>query len=253
MIECALGVPVVQHDDGTRPGMHDLDIAYPDGRCGAVEATAAADAGSIELWNLLNSGGRWIVDDLAGGWTVSLHPHARARRLWKELPLFLSRLERLGVTEVRTRFRRGALEQVAGNLGIANASQGGTDFPGSIYITLQLPIERMGGFVADTGDALAMWLAEFLAEPRQLDVLSKLTGSGAEERHVFVFLPGFTTAPFSASDVLLRSDAPLPQEAPVLPAAVSHVWAVSFWASGDGMRWSPTGGWERFSKRKLQP
>lgn len=133
MIEYALGVPVVQHDDGTLPRMHDLDIAYSDGRRGAVEATAAADAASIELWNLMNSGGRWIVDNLAGGWAVSLHPHARAQRLWKELPLFLSRLEQLGVTEVRTRFRRGALEQVAGDLGIANASQGDTDFPGSIW------------------------------------------------------------------------------------------------------------------------
>ena len=120
---------MVQHDDGTVAGMHDLDIVYPDGRYGAVEANAAADAASIELWNLMNSGGRWIANGLAGGWTASLHPHARARRPWRELPLFLSRLERLGATEVRPRFRRGALEQAPEDLGIANACQGGTDFP----------------------------------------------------------------------------------------------------------------------------
>lgn len=248
MIERALGVPVVQHDDGSRSGMHDLDIVFPDGQYGAVEATAAADAASIELWNLMNGGGRWIEDSLAGGWMVSVHPHARACRLRQELPHLLGRLERLGVAELRTRRRGDGLEDVARDLGIANAGQSATGFPGSIYITLQLPTERMGGFAADTGDALAEWLGEFLVQPGQHDVLAKLANSGADERHALVFFPGFTTAPFSVSDLLMRSDAPLPLVSPVLPAEVSHVWAVSLWASGDGMRWSAEGGWARFTK-----
>ena len=97
MMERALRVPLLQHDDGSRPGMHDLDIVYSDGQYGAVEATAAADAASIELWNLMNGGGRWIEDKVAGGWMVSVQPHACARPLRQELPHFLARLERLGV------------------------------------------------------------------------------------------------------------------------------------------------------------
>ena len=49
----------VQHDDGFQPGMHDLEVTYPDKLSAAVEVTAAADAQSIELWNLVKGGDRW--------------------------------------------------------------------------------------------------------------------------------------------------------------------------------------------------
>lgn len=65
-----------------------------------------------------------------------------------------------------------------------------TDYPGSIYITLELPDDRTGGMVADTADAVAIWVDEFLRHPDQRDVLAKLTRSGAVERHAFVIVPG---------------------------------------------------------------
>jgi len=180
---------------------------------------------------------------------VALDPLiARARRIERELPDLLAQLEKLEIREVRPRRRRGALDDVASDLGIVSAGQSGTDFPGSIYITLQLAAERSGGFVADTGDALASWLGQFLNEPKQKDVRDKLASSGAPERHAFVYLPGFTTAPFSASDLLMRDGAPLPVEGPRLPDAVTHVWAVSTWSSGAGFRWSPEDGWAKFAK-----
>lgn len=39
-IAFALGVPVTQHDDGSQPGMHDLNIEYADRSPGAVEVTS---------------------------------------------------------------------------------------------------------------------------------------------------------------------------------------------------------------------
>lgn len=252
MMEGALGVPVVQHDDGSRARMHDLSIVYPDRRAAAVEATAAADAPSIELWNIMNSGDRWQIDIIQGGWWVSLDPLvARARRLGRELPDLLGQLEKMEVRELRpgrTRLTPGPFDARATELGIVSAGQSGTDFPGSVYITLDLPTERSGGFVADTGDALAIWIGDYLHEPETQDVRDKLRNSGADERHAFVYLPGFTTAPFSASDLLMRNGAPLPTIPPRLPAEVTHVWAVSTWASGDGFRWSPEGGWSKFGK-----
>ena len=62
--------------------------------------------------------------------------------------------------------------------------------------------------------------------------------SGAEERHLFVILPGFAEAPFGAADLLMRDDAPLPTIPPTLPPRVTHAWAMSTWNTGDGMRWS---------------
>lgn len=67
MISHALGIPVEQHDDGSRPGMHDLDIVHDDVTRAAVEVTAAADAASIELWNLMNGAHRrWQVGGVTG-------------------------------------------------------------------------------------------------------------------------------------------------------------------------------------------
>lgn len=250
MIRQALAVPVEQHDDGSQAGMYDLDILHNDQLPAAVEITAAADAAAIELWNLMNGDhGRWQVSGLRGGWMVTLDPKARANRLRRELPGLLIQLEHLEVREIRPRRRRtGPLDGLARELGITDASQSDTRYPGSIYITLQLPAERSGGFLADTGNALAAWVGDFLRDPDQRDVREKLVRSGASERHAFVLLPGFTAAPFSVSYLLMREGAPLPVERPQLPPEVTHVWAVSTWSTGVGFRWCPDGGWTMFDK-----
>jgi hypothetical protein len=124
-------------------------------------------------------------------------------------------------------------------LGVVGAEQSGTDFPGSIYVTLDLPAKRSGGMVAITGDPLAQWISSFLKDGGRRDVRQKLARSGADERHAFVVMPGFTTAPFIVTDLLMRDGASLPVEYPELPGEVTDVWAVSTWSSGDGFRWRP--------------
>jgi len=248
-VQSALGLLVCQHDDGSSPGMHDLDIRYADGTRGAVEVTAAADGDSIALWNLMNGGGgRWIAPELAGGWMVALLPTARAKRLRDELPALLSTLERQGVSELRTvSWRRPhPLEGRALDLGVAHAHQSGTDFPASIYITLELPDERTGGMVAATADAVPMWLEEFLRHAHQADVLAKLGRSGTVERHAFVIVPGLTTAPFAVTDPLTRDDVGVPTSDPDLPTEVTHVWVAGTWVGGRGIRWAPASGWTFF-------
>jgi hypothetical protein len=70
-VEAALpGVQVCQHDDGSRSSMYDLDLVRDGTPFAAMdmEVTAAADADSIELWNLVNgSDDRWIESNLIGG------------------------------------------------------------------------------------------------------------------------------------------------------------------------------------------
>lgn len=251
MITAALGHPVRQHDDGSRPGMHDLDIDLPDGTVAAVEVTAAADPASIELWNIVNGGDdRWIVPELAGGWMVSLLPSARAKRVKAELPDLLRQLEDAGDVRFGFGWREPGHPRLVAlkDLGAVSGSRGDTDFPGVIYLTIELPRERQGGFVSTEASAVGLWLADFLAHPQQADVLAKLARSGADDRHAFVILPGFTTAPFAVSDLLWREDGPLPSSPPVLPAEVTHVWLVSTWNIGTGLRWSPDGGWQHFTK-----
>jgi hypothetical protein len=110
------------------------------------------------------------------------------------------------------------------------------------------PLEQMGGISPSTGDPMARWLREWITDPPRADNLRKLAGSGAPERHLFAVVPGFNSGSFAVSDLLISPGAPLPTVPPVLPEEITHVWAASTWDSGDGVRWSPGAGWERFSK-----
>jgi hypothetical protein len=65
-------------------GMHDLTFVRAGGR-EAVEVTAAANSGAIQLWHFLESGERWISKQLQGGWSVEFAPYpgANVRRTSK--------------------------------------------------------------------------------------------------------------------------------------------------------------------------
>ncbi len=245
------GCSVEQHDDGSRPGMYDLKIVYPDGSTGAVEVTAAADAPRVDLWREVRKRAMLRQESsLAGGWLVRILPSARARELDRQLPGLLQELEREGRRVIwGARASGDQLEARAGRLGIAEAHQSATDRPGSIYVMPpEGPREQMGGYAPLSGDPLAVWLGEWLADPRRSDNVRKLLASGADERHVFVLVPGFTQAPFAVIDLLISPDAPMPVIPPALPGGIAHVWTMSNWDSGDGFRWSPKAGWTRFGK-----
>lgn len=241
---------VSRHDDGLLPGMFDLEINYPDGRRGAVEVTAAADAPAIELWNLVNGvDERWIDPHLVGGWFAVLTPSARAKRIKSELPRLLRELEAMGVREVRSSHRRvGPFEDSVADLGIEQLIQGGTDFPGSIYLTVEQDAERTGGWVPTSGDPLAEWLSQWLSHSNQEQNLSNLRMSHADEFHLFVLLPGFADAPFPVVDLLARDGAPVPAVDPVAPSPLTDIWCMSTWTSGAGMHWSTGNGWQLFEK-----
>jgi len=75
--------------------------------------------------------------------------------------------------------------------------------------------------VGDTGDPFAAWLSDWILEANRTDNLGKLERSEAQERHLFVLLPGFNTAPFIASELLMRStEPPVPTVPPTLPPEV---------------------------------
>lgn len=216
-----------------RDGMHDLDILVPGGSTAAVEVTAAADADSIQLWRLVNGRDeRWIVPTLRGGWMVALEPTARAKRLLNELPDLLNELERRDITTIPRSGRHetpGSFAGRARQLGIVSGNRSDTDFPGSIYLTIERAPERSGGIVDNSGSAVPIWVHDFLLDPHQADVLLKLERSRAQERHAFILIPGLSIAPFGVTDMLWRdhSDA-VPTRDPQLPPQVTHVWLMSF-------------------------
>jgi hypothetical protein len=254
MIEHTLDVPVRQHDDGSASGMHDLDIVHPAGPSGAVEVTSAADGESMAAWKQLNPRGeRWIEPTIKGGWIVTVLPSARTKRIKKELPELLRVLEGMGLDlpdedDDYLGRRRSTVSRYAEDLGVVRAHQSGTAFPGSIYIDLRRPIDRTGGWVADTGDALAEWIGSFLVHEDRRGDRDKLLRSGAPERHLFLLFPTLADAPFAVTDLLMRDNGPLPSIEPSLPDEVTHVWTIGGWSSGSGMRWAPDSGWSYFDK-----
>lgn len=149
-IEATLGLRVEQYDDGSLPGMHDLNIVDANGERAALEVTAAADPESIQLWKLVNGRGeRWIDPNLRGGWMLQLQPTARANRILRELPAFLKELEGNGIKEIPNRRSRqempDSIEGRARDLGIVGGDQSDTAFPGSIYLTIERSVSGTEG------------------------------------------------------------------------------------------------------------
>ena len=178
---------------------------------------------------------------------------AQARELDKHLPSLLRDLEQAGRRVIwGSRSSMDELSARAGNLRVIEAFQSPTDRPGSIYI---MPPEgspdQMGGFSPLTGDPLAEWLGEWLADPKRADNFHKLVTADVDERHIFVVIPSFASVPFAVSDLLAAPEAPLPVIRPDLPAGISHAWTMNIWDSGDGFRWSVAEGWRRFDKVPL--
>lgn len=254
IVAAALEADVVQFDDGTEDGMYDLAIRHGDGTEAAMEVTAAAEGASIALWKLVNGGDdRWIEERIAGGWMVSVQPTARAKRLLGELPALLQALEHEGIRELaRPRPYHGGHDAAAADLQIVRARQSTTEHPGSIYITIEPPVGRMSGFTERTSEDAAAWIGEFLGGDRTADVRRKLHRSGCAERHAFVFLPTFSTAPFAALNLAMGYGGD-PSHAPVLPSEITHVWLADMWATPTGHRWSRDLGWRTFDKLLHQP
>jgi hypothetical protein len=242
---------VQQHDDGSKPGMYDLKIVYPDGSTGAVEVTTAADAERVALWREVRK--RDLIrqePDLAGGWLVRVQRSARVRDLDRDLPPLLRELERDGRTVIRgVDSYAGSLEAKAARLGVIEARQSATDRKGSIYVMPpEGALEQTGGFAPLTGDPLAVWLGDWTNHPNRSDNVRKLRSAANVESHLFILVPGFTAAPFAVNDLLISPEAPIPIVPPALPAGVTDVWVMSTWDSGDGFRWSREKGWTRFAK-----
>jgi hypothetical protein len=111
-----------------------------------------------------SSGDRWS----------KLRPQARAKRLRRELPELLKSLDLQSVTEIRRPTRHAPRRPegvLAEALGVVYARQSGTDFPGSIYVTVHQPLDKMAGFVSESGEPLVEWIGTFLRAERQRDVL----------------------------------------------------------------------------------
>jgi hypothetical protein len=115
-------------------------------------------------------------------------------------------------------------------------------------VTIEQPPEKSGGSGGPNGNSLIDWFDEWVNDPRHADNLNKLDASRLPERHLFLIAPGFSTALFPVVNLLTAENPPTPSAPPGLPAQITHLWCVSTWALGKGIRWAPADGWQTFEK-----
>ncbi|HYA45460.1 MAG TPA: hypothetical protein VED59_07625 [Acidimicrobiales bacterium] len=248
-MSATLGVPVLQHDDGSHDSMYDLAITLEDGQLGAVEVTAAADPEGIQLTRILHRHELWVEPRLQSAWHVTVLPQARAKNLFARLPDLLEEVAASCSAFINIACFESSHDpwmRRACDLGLESVYRvDNTDHPGAIYISVDG--RALGGYVPLTGDPLADWLTTYLADDERKDVRRKLALARCHEQHVFVWLPIFHAATWEAFAVATTKPVPLPTRPPELPSAVSHVWVMSTWGGRDGLRWSPGGGWTVFT------
>ncbi|MFC5290941.1 hypothetical protein ACFPM7_28155 [Actinokineospora guangxiensis] len=239
-VEAFLGVPVVQHDDQTAPSMPDLRIEYTDRDRGAVEVVRDAQPQAVELSNAIGANGyREDVPGVARIWTAQLHPQARVRRVWAQLPALLAELERLGLRELTgSPFHFNPLEYQLFQMGVEHVL-GGDGPTSAIALCGAVGVAWDGSY-----DFLGQWASTVLQE--NADVASKLSRSGFAERHAYIYatVAGDMTAYRALMDKPLPGSAEvvggLPASDPVLPDGVDALWLSGL---GRTIVWLPERGW----------
>lgn len=93
----SLGVPVEHVDDGSRPGHHDAEIRYPDGRVAAVEFTTVGDPDALTMDRFPTS---LEVPDTPFWWTLRYPVRGVSwRELRQHVPTLVQWLDRLEIRD----------------------------------------------------------------------------------------------------------------------------------------------------------
>lgn len=244
-VEAHMGAPVVQHDDQSTPGMHDLEIHYADGRVGAVEVTAAEDEQLAARQAAISREPELRHRGLKHGWLVVLAEGARVKTARTELPGLLSALERAGSLDVDV-FTAASFDDeehlswVPDHLARAKVqSAKATDlYPaGTIVITAAMSV----AWLSTTPDDVVTFVEDFITS-RPTDV-AKLQRADADERHLFIWSGTHSTGQVELRALGLDVSG-LPQRAPRLPEGITHVWvAPQAMRPSRTVTWSAATGW----------
>lgn len=235
IVQKSLNRTVQLHDDNSKPSMYDLRIGPADAPDVAIECVGAVNRTYTETWNVGPAKGPLTLP-VAGNWTVEISPAARVKTIKQRLPQLLLELERRGINGISHHHWLSPADELILNemesIGIVHASRYSADYSGKVYLTMP----GTGGGVDDKGTQLPKWLEDFLRNPDQADVLSKLQRSGAPNCHAFVFAT-FQGVPWSVESYLTGSLATVPGDPPNLPLPVTEAWVVA--GFGDkGLHWN---------------
>ena len=242
LVEAYLGVPVVQHDDNTKPADPDLRIEYADRPHAVMEIVRDADRRRVELLaNVAKRGEVPAPARLRASWNVMVAEDARISTVVATIGdlLLYAEQQRLPAT---FRARRGSTDDTFAALlagsGVDTISAYPPNPATGPEITLIAPAR---GYHVGGWDALNAWLDDVFA--REPDVPAKLLRSKFPERHAMIVTTFAGNFDIFAALLGDRSgmDLPaLPVEPPQLPDGVDAVW---IWGPSRLIAWLPDTGW----------
>jgi len=238
------GERVVIQDDNSVQGMADVRIEYADRPTAFVEIVSDVDPDYAQLNQLVFRDQQMATPSLGRIWYVTVSKSARLKSLKPALEPFLRRLEDadvfLEIVQPDGSLARSSVEELRqlDDLGVVQLCSRPPQ-PDEEPKILLYP-QGVGGPAKQDWLALITWLAEYLSAPGRADVRKKLEETGAVERHAFVGLP--LGKEWSAFHSLHDQYGGLPDQPPVLPPEVTHVWV---WAQPFGrcIAWFPDRGW----------
>lgn len=220
--------------------MYDLRIDLGDGRFGAVEVTAAEDQALAATQGAISKRPMLHCPELRFGWLVCLAQGGNVNEARRRLPATLARLEAEGLSYVSDYSWDEETEwasELIRTRHLQMAAVSLTMTPGAVGITGPMRVEWMSLNPEDV-----VQFAEEFVERRPSDV-AKLAASGADERHMFIWSRAFSEGLVQLRPLGLDIES-LPQRAPKLPEAVTHLWVANEGARPSRIvHWSPTGGW----------
>lgn len=222
ILKSILGVPVDEVDvGGVTPGLHDLEIRWPEHPAWAVEVKMETDSLSRELLSALAQHGYAVETDLLRSrWLVGLLPGAPVKALRAELPGYLARVEAEGWSEFVRSFGlySGAVQEVVQRFRVWHGKATGTDEQPRLVLVPPTPVGSWAWPVERVNGVVERWASRD-------DVRKKLMASGSRERHLFIWVAE------DAADVawtLERAEYP-PSDPPSFPPEVTGAWI----ATGD--------------------
>lgn len=235
IVQNALNRDVYIHDDNSQPSMYDLRIGPADAPEVAIECVGAVNSTYTETWNVGPAKGSLTLP-VAGNWIVEISPTARVKTVKQRLTQFLTELEQRAIGVIPHNHWLLPADELMldemDSIGIVHASRYSAPYSGKVYLTMP----GTGGCVDDSGSKLPKWLGDFLRDPAQADVLSKLQKSGTKNCHAFVFAR-FQGVPWAVESYLTGSLSEVPSDPPDLPPPITEAWVVS--GFGDkGLHWN---------------
>jgi len=202
-------------------GEYDIDLRYGDGTTAAVEVTSSTIQEAQQTLAAIGERG-CSVPAIAcrNSWWVSVLPEARIKLVLEKVDQYLSAIEADGLD----RFLAGpgqvspSVSQILRDLRIAYGQTIQTSPPARIWVS---PSGECRGSVVKASDLQRA----VEAEANKSDNTRKLAASPTSqhaERHLFVYVEPLNEGPWQALVAHC-----LPQQPPVLPADITHVWAVA--------------------------